>query len=316
MYRASRFPENPIIHTGLNDQIGTNINGPSLIRVPDWVSNPLGRYYLYFAHHQGTFIRLAYADTLNGPWKIHGAGVLQLADTCCRHHVASPDVHVCTESQSFRMYFHGVTDDGQRSFLATSPDGLHFHASPEMLGPFYFRTFQHDAAWFAIAKTTDAPGGGVLLRSPDGIQPFEQGPNILPNQRHVAVLKRGNVLDVFFTRGEDCPERILLSTMSLTGDWKAWRPSEPAGLLRPETEEEGGHLPVVPSRFGAIHEPVHEVRDPAIYEEDGRLYLFYTGAGETNICAAELTREDISQPKDRPLSSESAPCASSDEVSS
>ncbi|NET62179.1 MAG: hypothetical protein F6K47_40550, partial [Symploca sp. SIO2E6] len=34
---------------------GSNINGPSLIRVPEWIENPLGRYYLYFAHHQGKY---------------------------------------------------------------------------------------------------------------------------------------------------------------------------------------------------------------------------------------------------------------------
>ena len=27
----------------------SNINGPSLVRVPEWVENPLGKYYLYFA---------------------------------------------------------------------------------------------------------------------------------------------------------------------------------------------------------------------------------------------------------------------------
>lgn len=296
MYRVIRFPENPIIHPGLDAQIGHNINGPSLIRVPEWVPLPLGRYYLYFAHHQGTFIRMAYADSINGPWKIHEAGVLHLDETSCRHHIASPDVHVCAEQRFFWMYFHGVTDDGQRSFLATSPDGLHFDVLPETLGPFYFRAFQHETAWFAIANRTDAPEGGVLLRSPDGIQPFEQGPDILPNQRHVAVLKRGNVLHVFFSRGEDCPERILVSTMSLAGDWKAWRPSRPVELLRSETEEEGGYLPVRPSRFGSVHEPVHELRDPAIYEENGRLYLLYTGAGETNICGAELEKQENSQP--------------------
>ncbi len=197
MYRAIRFSENPIIHSGLDEQIGANVNGPSLVRVPEWLSNPLGRYYLYFAHHQGTFIRMAYADRLNGPWKIFGGGVLQLADTCCRSHVASPDVHVCTEQGSFRMYFHGVTDGGQRSFLATSQDGLHFEALPEVLGPFYFRAFQHKNAWFAIAKTTEAPGGGILLRSPDGVRSFRRGPDILPNQRHVAVLKRDNSLHIF-----------------------------------------------------------------------------------------------------------------------
>ena len=31
----------------------TNINGPSLIKVPHWMENPLGKYYLYFAHHKG-----------------------------------------------------------------------------------------------------------------------------------------------------------------------------------------------------------------------------------------------------------------------
>lgn len=291
MYRVIRFPENPIIHAGMDEQIGRNINGPSLIRVPGWVPQPLGQYYLYFAHHQGTFIRMAYADKINGPWKIHKAGVLHLDDTSCRHHIASPDVHVCAERQSFRMYFHGVTDGGQRSFLANSPDGLCFHAMPKVLGPFYFRTFHHEAVWFAIAKRTDAPGGGLLLRSVDGVEPFEEGPHILPNQRHVAVLKRNNTLYIFFSRGEDCPERILVSTMPLTGDWKAWRPSEPVELLRPQTEEEGCNLPVFPSCFGAVHEAVHQVRDPAVYEEDGRLYLLYTGAGEANICGAALEQQ-------------------------
>ena len=42
----------------------SNINGPSLVRVPEWVENPLGKYYLYFAHHRGAYIRLAYADAL------------------------------------------------------------------------------------------------------------------------------------------------------------------------------------------------------------------------------------------------------------
>jgi len=294
MYRVSRFPENPIIHAGLDEQIGHNINGPSLIRVPEWVTDPLGRYYLYFAHHQGTYIRMAYADTLKGPWKVRQGGVLSLADTCCKHHIASPDVHVCPEQKTIRMYFHGKTVDRQRSFLALSSDGLNFHAQPAVLGPFYFRVFQHDGAWFAIAKRIDATGGGVLLRSADGIRPFEQGPNILPRQRHVAVLKQGHTLHIFFSRGEDCPERILISTMPLTDDWRTWRPSEPMEVLRPETEEEGGHLPMLPSRFGSVHEPVHQLRDPAIYEEDHKLYLLYTGAGETNICAAELEIQDDS----------------------
>jgi hypothetical protein len=49
--RVERLPENPIIRPEmLPGRDGANINGPSLIRVPSRVKNPLGRYYLYFAH--------------------------------------------------------------------------------------------------------------------------------------------------------------------------------------------------------------------------------------------------------------------------
>ena len=61
--------------------MGSNINGPSVIRVPDWVQQPLGRYYLYFSHHKGTYIRLAYANALTGPWKIHSPGVLDVSQS-------------------------------------------------------------------------------------------------------------------------------------------------------------------------------------------------------------------------------------------
>ena len=67
----------PIIHVSDNpDLLEGNVNGPSLIKVPPWVSRPLGRYYLYFAHHEGRSIRLAYADELRGPWRLHPAGAL------------------------------------------------------------------------------------------------------------------------------------------------------------------------------------------------------------------------------------------------
>ena len=92
----------------------SNINGPSVIRVPEWVSDPLGKYYLYFAHHKGTSIRLAYADQMTGPWFIHPKPVFTLQESLfvtqdldpnsrsdwvngpdyLYAHIASPDVHV------------------------------------------------------------------------------------------------------------------------------------------------------------------------------------------------------------------------------
>ena len=55
---------------------GANIEGPSLIRAPDWLPGRLGRYYLYFADHKGDYIRLAYANRLKGPWTVHAPGSL------------------------------------------------------------------------------------------------------------------------------------------------------------------------------------------------------------------------------------------------
>ena len=102
-----RFDGNPIIRPDQDDRMGTNINGPSLIRVPDWIEKPLGRYYLYFAHHEGTYIRLAFADRIEGPWTLHRPGVLELADSFFTGHIASPDIQVLAERREIRMYYHG-----------------------------------------------------------------------------------------------------------------------------------------------------------------------------------------------------------------
>jgi hypothetical protein len=80
--RANRLLDRPVISPELDPSIGLNIQGPSAIRVPDWVPGRLGKYYLYFADHKGSYIRLAYADQVTGPWRIHVSGSLQLAQSC------------------------------------------------------------------------------------------------------------------------------------------------------------------------------------------------------------------------------------------
>lgn len=87
-----RLPGNPIVRPEiLPSQDGSNIKGPSLIRAPGWVRAPLGGYYLYFAHHGGRYIRLAVADALARPRRIHEPGVLRLEQApACVDHVASP----------------------------------------------------------------------------------------------------------------------------------------------------------------------------------------------------------------------------------
>lgn len=289
-YRCRRFAENPIIHPGMDASLGSNLMGPCLIRVPDWVARPLGRYYLYFSHHHGQHIRLAYADDLHGPWRIYPGGVLGLdgGDGCPRANlrVAAPDVHVDHDRRRFRMYFRNVVS----SYLALSADGLAFQPGVEALAPPYVRVFEHDGWHYAIAKPDGPGGGGRLLRSRDGLSAFESGPDLLPRQRHVAVIKRAEGLEIFHTRIGDRPERILLSRMPLVGDWRTWAPGRPEEIARPEQAYEGMHAALCGSRQGAAHGPVRELRDPAVYEEDGRLYLAYACAGESALALAELQR--------------------------
>lgn len=88
-FEIERIGDGPIIFTDMDSVLMKeaetygykNANGPSLIRVPDWVESPLGKYYLYFAHHKGEFLRLAYADSLEGPWKMHNEPIIPLKDS-------------------------------------------------------------------------------------------------------------------------------------------------------------------------------------------------------------------------------------------
>ena len=282
--KVERFTGNPIIHPGMGGGVGDNINGPSLIRVPDWVSDPLGRYYLYFAHHRGSFIRLAYADYLEGPWRIHEPGVLSVADSYCLDHVASPDVHPDADQRMVRMYYHGVSEAGpQVSRVALSPDGVTFRARDEVLGNSYFRVFRWDSWHYALGMP------GVFYRSRDGLSGFEVGPTLFtPDMRHSAVWVQRDMLHVFYSDVGDSPERILHATIDLTADWTDWEVSPPATVLEPELEYEGADLPLEPSVRGLATRRVRQLRDPAIFEEDGDLYLLYSVAGESGIAAARL----------------------------
>lgn len=304
MITATRIGDTPIIYPGLSDSIGDNINGPSLVKRPGWAPGP-GRYLLYFAHHYGTHIRLATADDLAGPWTIHEPGVLPLQETpfaqtppglpqpdwAIEHgmdanlpHLASPDVHVMNEQQRFEMLVHGLCDDGdQRTFLAVSGDGLDWRVQGPAIDQSYIRRFEHDGVPYGIGLT------GQPLRglSDEG---YEPGPTPLPDRiRHVGLLKRGSIVHVFYSCYGDAPERLMHVAMDVSGGWLNWHMvSDPQDVLRPELEWEGAGLPVEPSIVGATPF-THALRDPAFYEEDGRVFMVYAGGGEAALGLAEVT---------------------------
>ena len=297
--RVVRFDTNPIIRPDmLPGKDGENINGPSLIRVPEWLPKPLGKYYLYFADHHGTYIRLAYADQLSGPWKVYEPGTLRLKQVPDgKAHVASPDVIVDEQRKELRMYFHSPskTTGKQVSYLARSADGLHFTVDADRLGPFYFRVFHHGDYWYAMSKR------GWLCRSKDGVSAFEEGPNPFPiadkrdgeenspGIRHVAVDLSGDTLTVYYSNIGDMPECIHRSIITLTPDWKDWKAGPAELVLKPELQYEGSDLPLARSNAGSAKGRENALRDPGIFKEDGRTYLLYSVAGENGIGMAELT---------------------------
>lgn len=68
----------------------------------------------------------------------------------------------------------------------------------------------------------------------------------------------------------------------------SWKESDPVEVLRSERDWEGANLPVAASYRSAINAAVNQIRDPAIYEEDGRVFLAYAVKGEGGIGVAEL----------------------------
>ena len=143
--------------------------------------------------------------------------------------------------------------------------------------------FRHDGVTYGIAMP------GQVYRSETGLSKFEEGPMLFnPDMRHCALLKRGDLLYVFWTQVGHVPERILLSTIDLSVPWTEWTESEAVEIMRPDRPWEGANQPLEPSLRSVAYGPVNQLRDPAIFEEDGRVFLLYAVAGERGIAIAEL----------------------------
>jgi hypothetical protein len=321
-WSAERLPTNPLITVTSAASLGGNVNGPTVIRVPEWIERPLGRYYMYFANHMGETIRLAYADELTGPWRIHEPGVLDVRETAFYRpqpdpegpradfytHVASPEILVDDEGRRLILWFHGWWTNGERwpetlpearawargrgygqiTQVAVSSDGLSFTSQAALTRTPYLRVFELDGQLYGVSRL------GTLSRSSDPLEAFEVGPSLFRDTpfagrvRHVALVPRGRRLEVFFTAIGDAPEMIMVASVELDGDWTGWRAGPAAEVLRPEAAYECVHLPVAPSEAGDIAVSVRQLRDPFVLDEDGRAVLFYAACGEQAIAGATL----------------------------
>jgi hypothetical protein len=149
---------------------GNNINGPSLIRIPDWVNKPVGKYLLYFGHHRGRYIRIAYADNVSGPYTLlDGGAVINISISVA--HLASPDVHVDHVAKTILMYFHTLDKSsvyGQLTQVFYSQDGIYFQPHTANIARYYFRRFHALRDIFAIAPSNTDRDFTLLHRGKHG----------------------------------------------------------------------------------------------------------------------------------------------------
>jgi len=291
--KAVRSGANPLITRESSSSLGRNINGPSVVRMPEWAEGRLGKYHMYFAAHRGAHIRLAYSDAIEGPWKVHEPGTLQLAQAAgFTGHIASPDVHVDDAGRRILMYFHGKRGSGgQFTALAVSKDGLTFKTDGTVIAPPYLRTWTWNGRVYGVArrgKVEGEPSSGQLMTAESAEGPFAVvRDNFIPRMRHAAVLVEGDRLLLFYSRIGDAPERIVMSVVEMKPDVTAWRCSPAVDVLVPEGVCEGGGYDIAPSKAGSATK-VRELRDPCVFHEEGKSWLFYSIAGESGIAAAEL----------------------------
>lgn len=323
---VKRFTQNPLVTVDSSKTLGVNVNGPTVIRVPDWVEKPLGRYYMYFGNHRGDFIRLAYADAVTGPWKVHEPGVLHARDTAFYRpqpdpspevmlpggystHLASPEILIDNARKRIVLWSHGWYSNGevwpvglpaarawanekgygQFTQASESSDGLHFTSRPALTKDSYLRVFPYGGYWYGFFRL------GAMARAKDPLDAFDLGPNPFRDSpyagkvRHVTVVPKGNQLQMLFTVIGDAPERILFTTIDLTKAWSEWRVAPAVEVLRPQTDYECASAPEVPSQVGDVMGRVKQIRDPYVFQDAGRTYLFYATCGEQGVAAAEIT---------------------------
>ncbi len=171
----------------------------------------------------------------------------------------------------------------QTTRVALSNDGRSFFARAPLLTDSYLRLFHRNGWFYGLAMPAR------LYRSRDGLGNFEAGPCLTDAPiRHHALLQLENRWYVFWTRVGDTPERILVSPLITDGDWLDWRMGDATEVHRAAKTWEGADLPPIASAYGAVHGRANQLRDPAIFVEDDKIYLLYALAGEQGIGIGRL----------------------------
>ena len=159
----------------------------------------------------------------------------------------------------------------QKTFLATSSDGIHFRVSPVALGPAYFRVFHWADYYGAIVRA------GIVL----GLVPCERHLNLVQRSfRPMPVAssscrRRGERRRAPSLRPSDWGSTGAHLDVgdSLDTGLASMAGVLPVDVLIPERDYEGAQLPLEVSAPDEAPGRVRQLRDPGIFSENQRTYL-------------------------------------------
>lgn len=291
---------------------GSNIMFGTIVRAASWHASPLDTYYCLFGHHDGTYIRLAHAPAVTGPWTVvptgttatlaalNAAGGYSLGT-----HLSSPHLVVDMVNEIYVLFAHAdSTGLGHETVVATSTDLVTWTfndsgaalASPAV-GMTYVRPFSYGGVWYAVSnflelfRSSDVAGiAGASYARQATLTTF-RGPNP-GSARHAAALVRGSTLVVFWSESDDYPEHLRYASLDLAtaGSWETWALGASSSLILPYTDGDGADLPFVEAVAGVAHARTRGLRDPGFFEDDdGTIWLIYAQAGEDALAVVDVT---------------------------
>ena len=280
-----------------------NINGPTVVeyRVPIFSNSKF--YLMYFGHHKGKYIRVAWSFSPTGPFKrVPLARPLLIWNVFGERkgHVASPEVQKFGSktylfSHSPSRYFE---PGKQITYMSRLWLGIFCSRAKPIALPPYARFFSFNGSVHAITN-----GADVIKFDPDSLEvssiSVDKSPLLVPDLmdsvkrvRHAQIVESMGLALCFFTRVGDAPERILVSKLeSKSSDGAKF--SVPIELLRPTEDYEGTGQKIEPSKNGISRQSENALRDPFVAKFGNQHFLYYSTEGEKGIACAKLEMEKL-----------------------
>lgn len=278
---------------------------PTVLDMSRRLSEPIDRFYMYYAPHHSQGLGLATAPHPEGPWTPYPGNPIITLDqfSGIRGHISALEILYQPEKGRFLAYPHGSgLKSGQETVIGSSKDGVNFTEIPDApilsgdpAGTWehgtaaYLRIFPYKGMLYGVFKSEKQHG---IVRSQDGINwdYWPRNPLIEPlasksefdRIRHTSVIIVQDVLYLLYstyTKPDLSCEVIKLATWTLADDWNDWNKLE---------------------RWGTVFEPElpweeNNVRDPFLLRYDDILYMYYVGGNEKGIALAKMSYEKLNE---------------------